>query len=383
MPRYCLAPILLALLALVGCTAEQPRVGGSISVAEAVNSDDNADFARAVEPRTFVFPRDHGPHPEYQTEWWYYTGNLTAADGRHFGYQLTFFRRSLRPFPVARASAWATHQLYMAHFALTDTMGGRFYAFERFSRDGAGLAGAEGEPFRVFLEDWSASGDGPDRMPMRLQAVQDGVAIDLRLASRKPPVLQGDRGLSQKGPTEGNASYYYSLTRMATDGTVRVGGESYAVTGLSWMDREWSTSALEVGMVGWDWFSLQLDDGYEVMFYQLRRSDGGVSPFTAGSLAAPDGETRPLTSDDVRLDALDVWRSPRSDAVYPSRWRLHIPAADLMLEIEPRLADQELPFAVTYWEGAVRIAGTRNGRPVRGDGYVEMTGYAEQMARQD
>ncbi len=368
--------LLLALVAgllLVGCAAPAPEIRARIDAVQAL-SDPGAGFARALEPRPFVFPADHGPHPAYQIEWWYYTGNLDAA-GRHFGYQLTFFRSGLSPAPPERASAWGATNIYMAHLALSDTASGRFYAFERFSRDAAGLAGASGTPFRVFLEDWSAEGSGPEGMTMRLQAAQDELALDLTLTSQKPPALQGDRGLSQKGPTLGNASYYYSLTRMATSGSVQIGEEQYRVSGLSWMDHEWGTSALEGGAVGWDWFSLQLDDGYDLMYAQVRTPD--TISYRFGSLVDPTGQLTPLDPAEVGLEVLATWRSPTSGATYPARWRITIPSQDLQLELEPRLANQELPVAVIYWEGAVQARGSRAGRPVGGNGYVELTGYAE------
>jgi predicted secreted hydrolase len=369
--------LLAACLVLAGCAAPaRPEVRAGVSAVEAMGAANDPGWARATAPRPFVFPADHGPHQEFAIEWWYWTGNLDAG-GRHFGYQLTIFRRGLTPNPAERGSNWAASNIYMAHFALSDVATGRFYAFERFSRDAAGLAGASGAPFRVFLDDWGAEGSGPEGMTMRLRAAQDDVAIDLTLDSTKPPTLQGDRGLSQKGPSPGNASLYYSLTRMATTGTVRVGEASYPVTGLSWMDREWSTSALEGGIVGWDWFALHLDTGEDLMFYQLRTADGGASPFTKGSLTGPDGAVRQLAAADVRLTPLDTWRSPRSGAEYPSRWRLEAPALGLDLSLEPFLKDQELPVSVVYWEGAVRIAGTAGGRPVGGSGYVEMTGYGD------
>jgi predicted secreted hydrolase len=369
--------LILLALSLFGCGAPaQPQIRAGLGVVEAMGSSADAGFAKATEPRPFVFPRDHGPHPEYAIEWWYATGNLNAGD-RHFGYQLTIFRTGLTAHPAARASGWAAENVYMAHFALSDVGGQQFHAFERFSRDGAGLAGASAEPFQVFLEDWSIAGQGGEALPMRLRAAEGEIAIDLTLSSSKPPTLQGDQGLSQKGPSAGNASYYYSLTRMPTEGTVRVGETSYQVTGLSWLDREWSTSALEGDIVGWDWFALHLDSGDDVMFYQLRRADGGPSPFTTGSITGPDGTVRTLSGDDVRLTPLDTWQSPRSGSVYPSRWRLEAPALDLSLELTPFIKDQELPTSVVYWEGAVQIAGTRAGAPIGGSGYVEMTGYAD------
>ncbi|MBI3629765.1 MAG: carotenoid 1,2-hydratase, partial [Candidatus Rokubacteria bacterium] len=240
-----------------------------------------------------------------------------------------------------------------------------------------GLVGAARleSQYRVWLEDWTAEGAVVDGGPTRLRAAAEGVAIELALRSVKPVALQGDRGLSRKGPEPGNASYYYSLTRMDTTGTVAIEGEAWRVAGSSWMDREWSTSALGAGQVGWDWFALQLDDGRDLMFYRLRRRDGSTDRWSRGTLVARDGSTRPLGPDAVRVEALDTWRSPKSGAVYPSRWRLAVPAERLAVEVEPWLRDQELDLSVRYWEGAVRVAGTAAGAPVTGNGYVELTGY--------
>ncbi|MCG8348496.1 MAG: carotenoid 1,2-hydratase [Chloroflexales bacterium] len=369
-----LALLLICVVLLSGCGGlAQPEIRASLNVVEAVNADSAAGFARVTAPRPFVFPRDHGPHPEYQTEWWYYTGNLTSAAGRHFGFQLTFFRRALSAQPAERESDWATRNIYMAHFAVSDVAGETFYAFERFSRDGGGLAGASGEPYRVFLEDWSVAGSGPEGMIMRLQAAEADLSLDLLLESTKPPVLQGDRGFSQKGSALGNASYYYSLTRMTASGTIGIAGESHAVQGLAWMDHEWGTNALEDSAIGWDWFSAQLDDGRELMCAQLRGPDGPI--YILGLFVASDGMTRSLGPADVAIETLDTWRSPRSGAEYPARWRLTLPVEGLTLDIEPYLADQEVPVSVIYWEGAVRVTGEQGGEPVQGNGYVELTGY--------
>ena len=361
-------------------------VQASLAVGAALGSGDLSGFARATAPRPFSFPADLGPHPEFRTEWWYYTGNLESAAGRHFGFQLTFFRTALAP-PAAGApargtsapptSAWSSRQLYLAHFALTDTAGRRFHAWSRLEREALGLAGAQASPFRVWIEDWSAESEVPGGLPVRLRAAEGDVAIDLVLSSQKPMTLQGDHGLSQKGSEPGNASYYYSLTRMGVRGTVRAGGEPLPVSGLGWMDREWSTSALGPDLVGWDWVALQLDDGRDVMLYRLRRRDGTADPHGAGTLIAADGATRPLAPGDVTLEALDHWTSPRSRVRYPSRWRLAIPGAGLSLEITPRLPDQELIVGTRYWEGAVGVAGTAAGRPIAGRGYVELVGYGE------
>ena len=352
-------------------------VRATVAVAEAMASD-TAGYARADAVRPFRFPEDHGPHPDFKNEWWYFTGNLRTETGRRFGYELTIFRFALAPPTDAapRASAWGTRQLYMAHFALTDVAGGRFLPFERFSRGAAGLAGARAEPFRVRLEDWTIEA-APDGMPaMRLHASDAGAAVDLTVRPLKPIVLQGDRGLDQKGPEPGNASYYYSMTRLATEGTVVVDGERYAVEGLSWMDREWSTSALGKDQVGWDWFALQLDDGRDLMYYRIRTRDGAPDPHSDGVLVGADGGAQKLPSGAVVLDVRDHWRSPRGDAVYPARWRLRVPSEHLDLDLTPLLDDQEIDGAVRYWEGAVRVTGTADGRPVSGHGYVEMTGYA-------
>jgi predicted secreted hydrolase len=341
-----------------------------------------AGFARAEGPRPLEFPADHGPHPDYQIEWWYYTGNLETSDGRHFGYQLTFFRRALVA-PAQRQdrpSNWAADQVYMAHFALTDVAGGRYQAFERFARGAAGLAGAQAAPYHVWLEDWSAEEVEPT--VVRLRAVQDDLAIDLLLTDRKGPILQGDGGYSQKGPEPGNASYYYSQTRLDSSGTVQVADTTYQVSGLSWMDHEFSTSALAPDQVGWDWFALQLDDGSELMVFQIRKADGSVDPFSGGTLVAPDGSTRHLSRDEFEIRVGDTWRSPRSSATYPVRWTVEVPAADLTLDLEPYLADQELNVSYAYWEGAVRISGEQAGSAISGSGYVEMTGYASSMQGQ-
>jgi predicted secreted hydrolase len=337
-------------------------------------------YTRAEAPRSLVFPQDHGPHPDFQTEWWYYTGNLETKDGRHFGYQLTFFRRALLPPDqrVERASDWGTDQVYLAHFTISDVEAGRFQAFERFARGAAGIAGAQSPPYRVWLEDWSVEQASENRY--RLQAAKGPVRLDLSLTDSKGPVLQGDRGYSQKGPEPGNASYYVSQTRLESEGTVEVEGQSFAVSGLSWMDHEFSTSALTEGQVGWDWFALQLDDGSELMVFQIRRADGSVDPFSSGTLILPDGSTRSLSREDFRIETAGAWRSPHTGAEYPAGWRVAVPEVGLTLQIEPYLADQELNVSYSYWEGAVRIAGQSPAGPVSGSGYVELTGYAGSLA---
>lgn len=396
MRRAALPTFGLLVLLLGGCDDREP-VRATLSVAETLAEADTAGFARAVEPRPFAFPADHGAHPDYRHEWWYFTGNLepsragaaapaaTPPRDPAFGFQLTFFRSALRPDATALRSAWATRQAYMGHFALTVVAEGAFHAFERFDRGALGLAGATpaaeaaaGAAVRVWVGPWEAR-LLPDTAARgvgawRVRAAEDGVAIDLVLTPEKPVVLQGDRGLSRKGAERGNASYYYSLTRLEAEGTVRVEGRPIPVRGTAWLDREWGTSALASGLAGWDWFSLQLAGGQELMLYRLRREDGGTDPFSAGTWVDADGAVTRLGPDDFVLDDVGTWKSP-TGVVYPSGWRLRVPAAGLDLGIEPRVRGQELDLAFRYWEGAVGVTGTRGGAPVRGVGYVELTGY--------
>ena len=356
------------------------------SLVAAAAPGDAAGFARADGPRSLVFPQDHGPHDDFRTEWWYYTGNLAADTDERFGYQLTFFRKALLP-PDERAtrpSDWAADQVYMVHFALTDVAGGEHRSFERLGRGATGLAGAQAVPYRVWLDDWSVEefAGGAAGSPARLRASAKDISLDLTLRDLKGPVLQGDHGYSRKGPEPGNASYYYSLPRIATTGTVTVGGRTFDVDGLSWMDHEFSTSALGKDQAGWDWFSLQLDDGSELMVFQLRRADGSIDGFSSGTLIAPDGSTRTLGPGDFTLQPTGQWRSPRTGATYPSGWVLTVPTADLRLTITPHLADQEMNVSYAYWEGAVKADGTIGDKPLSGNGYVELTGYSGSMAGQ-
>jgi predicted secreted hydrolase len=338
---------------------------------------DVTGFDRADGPRALSFPADFGPHPNFQTEWWYYTGNLDGADGRHFGYQLTIFRRAIQPLQLApaRTSDWATDQVYLAHFALTDVTAGKFQSYERLERGAAGLAGAHSAPqFRAWLDDWSIEQTGAKTYA--LKAAQDGIALDLTLDDLTGPVLEGDQGYSRKGLQPGNASYYFSQPRLQTQGTVTAGGQSYSVSGLSWMDHEFSTSGLRAGLTGWDWFALQLSDGSELMVYSLRRADGTQDPFSSGMWIAPDGATHPLQRADFKIDSLATWHSAYSNATYPARWQVAVPSLGIQLTVSPYLADQEHHLSTVYWEGAVQISGARQGQPVSGAGYVELTGYA-------
>ena len=379
--RHALLASIVTALFLLGLGAvwlnrETPEPMGAETVILPFQPD-AAGYARAIGPWQWDFPRDHGPHPAFQTEWWYYTGNLTTAEGRRFGFQFTIFRRALTPAQRTSTSEWYTNQIYMAHFTVSDIAGGTFYQEERFSRGAAGLAGAETTPhLRVWIEDWSVQAGHEAAAQVRIRATSADFAIDLTLTSVKEPALHGDNGLSQKGPEPGNASYYYSLTRLATTGTVAVAGKEYAVSGLSWMDREFGTSALSEGAVGWDWFAVHLSDGRDLMVGQIRREGREIEPVFGGLLVSADGRTRYLASADFTITPLGTWQSDHSGAVYPAGWEIAVEFDDttLQLVLEPLLDDQEVTASVTYWEGAVRVSGD-----VDGFGYAELTGYAQPL----
>lgn len=338
------------------------------------------EYRKAIAPQDWHFPADFGSHNDYQTEWWYYTGNLKTPEGRPFGFQLTFFRQAIAPTltTASTQSGWRTNQIYSAHFTVSDIEGNSFYPDERFSRNVIGLAGAETNPYRVWLNNWSATELEPG--VVHLQAQSDDVAIDLIVRQTQPPVLQGDRGLSIKGLEPGNASYYYSLVQQPTTGTITVKGNTFEVQGKTWKDHEYSTSALTAGTVGWDWFSIQLNDGSALMLYQLRHEDGTPEVTSAGTFVSTSGETIHLTPDDWSLSVLDTWKSSRSKAVYPAQWQIQIPRLNLSLQGRSLLADQELNTSTaTYWEGATAFRGTLQDQPIQGEGYVELTGYATRL----
>ncbi len=372
-------------LAVVGVTAGYPRGSeGTIGPPgqtwlELGPGLDPSGFARADSAREYRLPVDHGPHHAYQTEWWYYTGNLVAGDGSRFGFQLTFFRRGLSPGAPAGRPGLSTNQIYFAHLAVTNVAEGTHVFAERWARGAGGLAGAQGDPFAVWLEDWRVESTRPDGHAVRLVARDGPVWLDLDLESSKPLVRHGDDGLSPKSSEPGNASHYIGYTRLSTWGRLASEGRELTVSGEAWFDHEWSTSALGAGAVGWDWFSLQLDDRRELMYFQIRREDGSIEAVSAGTLVEPDGGTRRLAASDLSLGVLARWTSPETGATYPARWRLRVPGEGLDLLVEPWVPEQEMRTSFVYWEGAVRVAGTREGRAVAGQGYVELTGYAGSM----
>ncbi|MEZ4729034.1 MAG: lipocalin-like domain-containing protein [Caldilineaceae bacterium] len=371
-------------MSLSACTAAEQTRFASANVVASLSGPADEAFARAYEPIDFVFPRDHGAHPAYRTEWWYYTGNLADGNGNQYGYQLTFFRSALTPDQPERDSDLATNQIYMAHFAVTDGTANEHQSVERFSRGAGGLAGATGDPtYAVWLEDWSVREVEPGVTRLQASTAGEGgmVALDLTLRETMPPVLHGSQGLSQKGPETGNASYYYSLVQLDTTGTVTSRGETLTVTGVSWMDHEFGTSALSANAVGWDWFSVQLENGAVLMFAQVRTADGGVIPQFEGTYVTADGAHHTITAGDLTLTALDQWTSPRTGFTYPSGWQVELPDFDITLTVEPLIAEQEMEVSFVYWEGAVTITGAIAEEAVRGVGYVELTGYGDQAGQ--
>jgi predicted secreted hydrolase len=370
---------LTLLVALTACTAQHDDAPAPASSGlRYLGGGADSRFARATEPREFRFPEDHGGHPAFQTEWWYLTGNLAGADERHFGFELTFFRYAAAAATSAQeaTSAWRADQIWMAHFAITDTNEQRFLTAERLSRQALGLAGTTTEPLRVWVEDWSLEGGEPaGRWALRAEAHDENIDLALELTATQPPVAHGTAGLSRKGATVGNASYYYSVPRLEAQGSIGVEGASFAVTGSAWLDREWSTSSLEPGIAGWDWFALHISDGASLMFYRLRTATGESSPYSGGSYVSPAGVRSEISATDVALIPLDHWTSRTTGTRYPTAWRLLLANQGLDLEIRPYLQDQEVDLSVRYWEGAVRAEGSSPEGRVTAQGYLELAGY--------
>lgn len=341
-------------------------------------------FQQATAGYQYHFPKDHGSHPTYKTEWWYYTGHLQSKTGRSFGFELTFFRRAMPPGDIKTLpSKWSVNHVYLAHFAVTDITGKGFHFSEKLSREGLGKAGAEESRLHVWIDDWRAEA-ATDRTGIHTLTAHDRThALTLTLQPAKPLVTHGADGISRKGAGAGQASHYYSFTRLTTAGKLTINGEQFDVTGTSWMDHEFGSSDLGKDQAGWDWFSIQLEDHAELMLYRMRRADGSSDLASSGTVVAEDGQARRLAVTDFRIESTATWTSAESKATYPSRWRLTIPSLDLALDVTPLLADQELRTSrstkVTYWEGAVAVTGTKQGRPVNGHGYVELTGYVERV----
>ncbi len=372
--RNSLVPMLLAMAAL------------------ATPSDAPAEWRQITPGLTLEFPRDHGAHRDTQTEWWYLTGQLESADGRRFGFQFTIFRRGLAAGPINDdSSPLRARQVLAGHFALTDVASGRTHFVERLRRMGSPLASAADDDLDLTVENWSLRRSEEDRLELRASDLAAGIGLQLDLVPTKPLVLHGKDGYSAKGSQPGNASAYSSWTRLASSGSIRIGNETLAVNGEAWFDHEFGTSVLEPGVVGWDWFGLQLADGSDLMLFVLRREDGIAPKTAAGTLVTADGKVQALAGEDFSVEAKSTWLSPQSGASYPASWSISVPSADLAFEVVPVVADCELRSAgstdVVYWEGPVELRelSTRLGEQAPsqstrlGRGYAELTGYAGTM----
>lgn len=350
------------------------------------------DFKRALPGRIFSFPRDHFSHPEFKTEWWYYSGHLQSLDSdkKSYGYQLTFFRTALKKETKDARSKWSIRNLYFAHLALTDKLKKTFEYREKISRGSLGEAGASSyekdeKPFRVWIEDWFVEGKAPGLRHQLLRAGNPDLGIEFLLSAEKEPVVHGQNGISQKGEGEGYASHYYSITRLKTEGKIFLKKAEVPIRGTTWMDHEFGSSQLREYQRGWDWFSIQLDNGVDLMFYQIRHQDGKTDPYSSGTIIFPDGNHQHLPLKDFEIEFLDQWKSQKSGAIYPSKWSLKIPALRIELLLVPTVKEQELitqeSTRVTYWEGSVKVEGKYQGNPIKGMGYVELTGYAKPFSK--
>lgn len=377
------------LFACSGPQQDPPEAAMSVMMTLAETS--NGAYEKAYTSRQLIFPEDHGQHDKYKNEWWYFTGNVITEHGREFGYQFTIFRTAIAVMDVedqvASAtmvkemdeqtnSAWTTSQIYMAHAALSDIENDEFYHDEQFSRAVLGLAGTELRPFKVWLNQWSATGASgmcQDCFVVDLSVATKEFKLQLQLSNTQPLVLHGEQGLSAKSPVPGNASYYYSYTRLKTNGRIFIDNESYLVSGESWFDHEWSTSALDKWQEGWDWFSLQLSDQTELMLFRLRHKNDPDQHYYYGTMIYADGTLEILNGNDFKIQVNDTWQSARTGIIYPSAWDVEL--VRHMLTITPKIADQEVNNSFRYWEGAVYVSGISNGQKISGHGYVELTGY--------
>jgi predicted secreted hydrolase len=331
-------------------------------------------FLTALPGYHYQFPADHFNHPNFQTEWWYYTGNLHDSSGHRYGFELTFFRQALQ-LPKSAADStgpvWRPDQIYLAHLALTDINGRTFYHTERLNRAGPGLAGIDRNQRKYWNGNWQVYWKNLDTAEQRLEATCDRFSLTLDLLPLKPPVIHGKDGISQKGPTPGEASHYISFTRLSAQGQLN----GVAVSGLAWMDHEFFTPQPNPTLAGWDWFAIQLDNNEELMLYRLRTKSGEISPFSSGTYVDAKGTAHHLTADQIALQPGRLWHK------YPIDWQISVPSLGLQLTEQTTLDSQELSTpsspSPSYWEGAVTYRGTIHQKPIAGIGYLEMTGYGQ------
>ncbi|MEB3206415.1 MAG: lipocalin-like domain-containing protein [Vampirovibrionales bacterium] len=373
----------LILMGAIGCLLAMPSYSGIWAKQPDEKPQTTAGFKLALPGYRYQFPHDHASHPTYKTEWWYYTGHLKSRSGKRYGYELTFFRIGQPRKNLPKKSAFRLENSILTHFALTDVSNQTFYFDQKLNRSGF-HAQAQSHRYAVRNEDWSAY---RNRNNQHVLCVQSGrYRLNLTLTSEKPPVIHGQNGISQKADCFGCASHYYSLTRLNTMGTLTTDNRSESVSGLSWMDHEFGSNQLTPQQVGWDWFSLQLSDHTELMFYLMRRKDGTLDRHSSGSIIDRNGRVRHLLASDFKITPVGQWKSVKSGGTYPMGWNIDLPSLALSLTLSPSVKHQELVFpkrqGLTYWEGRVDIRGYRGGKThpqktlLTGNGYVEMTGYA-------
>jgi predicted secreted hydrolase len=354
----------------------------SIAVSSNAQTEKSGSFQQALPGYSYHFPRDDFSHDDFRIEWWYYTGNLMSENESLFGYQLTFFRVGLKEFPpVHNPSSWKIDHIYFAHMTVSDIQGKKFHFFERINRKGINNAGAESDQLHVWNENWSLTLKDKAH---HLQALENGTGLNLKLTPIKKRVFHGKEGISKKGSGPGNASHYFSFPRMETIGEIFLKGESIPVHGTSWMDHEFSSNQLNENLVGWDWFSIKLDNQTELMLYQLRDKNDGKDPHSSGTLILPGGQSHHILSSEFTITSKKFWTSPHTNATYPASWTITLPKGEL--KVTPDFSDQELynlrSISGSYWEGSVTIKGIHNGKLVSGKGYVELVGY-EKALKQD
>lgn len=365
-------------VALLIASCNQSREIESTATSLIYDDGDLSGFVYANDPNYIELPRDLGPHLDFQTEWWYYTGNVETEHGRPFGYQFTIFRRAIQP-PISfndnDDKNWHTNQIYFAHAAIADISSGDFLFAERFSRGAVGLAGAQSEPYEIWIDNWQVKEVKPGVHEM--SAEQDGVGFKFTLTETQPPVFHGDNGFIEKSEKEGVATYYYSLVGLETEGEIFIGDERFKVDGKSWKDHEFGTEIVADNAIGWDWFAVQFDNGESLMYGQMRQEDD--TKFVGGSWIFENSEIQRFgSSSDTILEVVDTWTSSKTGAEYPSRWKLKIPEKSIELEIVTLIDDAELLVGTNiYWEGPAYYEGTVSGVPISGYGYIELTGYAE------
>ena len=338
-------------------------------------TDAPAGFSYAQTTREFSFPRDHYQHPAFRSEWWYFTGNLYDGNNRNYGFDVTIFRFGLTPTQDKQQASLRTNNIFLAHFAIADVQAEKYLKAEKYSRQLPGITEVTKQPVRIQVENWFIEQRSSQPEKWHIDATTNQFGLSLELSGIRPIALQGENGLSKKSAAPGNASYYYSIPKLAVNGTIKIGEKTSEVTGHAWFDREWSTSALESGQVGWDWFGLHLDQDTELMYYQIRHANGTRDTQSHGSLFTDRGRNRIALGNEIMLQPIKYWRSTKTNARYPVVWRLQSAQHELDLLIEAKFNDQQWDNAFVYWEGAVSVTGLFKSKSINGEGFLEMTGY--------